>query len=214
MPTGRLLVMLSLWSAASVLGCADSNEPEDEVTSTTQWQSCSIDADCAQLAGAVACAGGRCVDAAGAPVARNAEVIDNSGGEAGGSSDPGAAGGSGGSGGSGGTAGGAGSGNVDPATGGDRATLEEAILAEVDALGSCEQAADCTSVTLPFSCDSHFLNASADRSELDALIERYSSTSQSGLACTLACRCGELACEAGKCAGVESDCMSPTTVCL
>ncbi|MDH5675990.1 MAG: hypothetical protein OEZ06_27960 [Myxococcales bacterium] len=190
---GGHLLTVALWVGSGLFGCAESNDGGGpDVSSGTHWQACTTDADCTRLVQAVGCGDdGYCVDADGERVMTT----------------PGSGPSPAGSGGSGGSAG--------SGSGPDEATLRQSILDEADALNSCTSAAECTNVTLPFSCDAYFLNASADRTQLDALIAEYSASFvEGGLACTLACRCGELVCDAGKCMGIDSDCMSATGVCL
>lgn len=88
----------------------------------------------------------------------------------------------------------------------DAPTWEE-IDAALDELNSCESVEDCQGIaTRP--CETAYVNASADTSEVQAMIESRIEEDYGAepLSCDASCQCGVLTCEAGKCQTAEGDC--------
>jgi hypothetical protein len=103
--------------------------------------------------------------------------------------------------------------------GADDVPTWEEIDGIVDDLNSCETVEDCQGIsTRP--CQIAYVNASADTSEVVAMIDRRN-TADSGsdpIGCDASCQCGVLTCEAGKCQTAAGDCETTPTdglmVCL
>jgi hypothetical protein len=73
------------------------------------------------------------------------------------------------------------------------------IRAEIDALNSCTVVEDCTGVGIPGTCSSGYINAGADRSNLDALLAEYSAVGGLEPPCAAICEMGILSCSQGRC---------------
>ena len=81
-----------------------------------------------------------------------------------------------------------GSGQSD-AGGGERTPeqVQADIATEIDALNSCDSVEDCSAVPLPWQCDDGFINADADRTNLDALFVEYADVGGESRGCVNRC---------------------------
>jgi hypothetical protein len=64
---------------------------------------------------------------------------------------------------------------------------------------SCNSVEDCTAVYIPGTCRVGYINAEADRSNLDTLIAEYPAVGGLEPPCPAMCETGILSCEQGRC---------------